>query len=108
MTTSPPPPGFEKSRATTPDDLKSLPSIGQQAVQALEQCIKSHHVAEIDYTDAEPNHRTIRFRAAYIRHNSSDHVVVWGMPEDADHWKELRLDRIRSVRDTGEVFEPTW
>jgi len=30
------------------------------------------------------------------------------MPEGAEHWEELRLDRIRSVRDTGEVFEPTW
>ncbi len=34
------------------------------------------------------------------------------VPEDAlrtaEHWEELRLDRIRSVRDTGEVFEPTW
>ena len=67
MTTGLPPPGFETGRAATPADLKSLPSIGQQAVQALEGCIKSHHVAEIDYTD-----------------------------------------RIRSLRDTGEVFEPTW
>jgi predicted DNA-binding transcriptional regulator YafY len=108
MTTSPPPPGFETSRAATPADLKSLPSTGQQAVQALEGCIKSHHVAEIDYTDAEARHSTIRLRAAYIRRNSAQHVVVWGMPEDADHWEELRLDRIRSVRDTGEVFEPTW
>jgi predicted DNA-binding transcriptional regulator YafY len=91
-----------------PADLKSLPSISQQAVQALERCIKSHHVAEIDYTDAEAGHCTIRLRAGYIRYNSAHHVVLWGMPEDADHWEELVLDRIRSVRDTGEVFEPTW
>jgi hypothetical protein len=108
MTTSPLPPGFETNRAATLADLKSLPPIGQQAVKTLEGCMKSHHVAEISSTDAEARHRTIRFRAAYIRYNSAHHVVVWGMPEGADHWEELRLDRIRSVRDTGEVFEPTW
>jgi hypothetical protein len=100
------PPNFEKSRAATPADLKSLQSIGQQAVQAREGCIKSHHVAEIDYADGEARHRTIRLRDAYIHYNSAHHVVVWGMPEYADRWEELRLERTRSVRDTGEVFEP--
>jgi hypothetical protein len=108
MTTSPPPPGFETSRAATPADLKSLPSIGQQAVEAPEAGISSHHVAEVDYTDAEVRHRIIRLRAAYIRYDSAHHLAVWGIPEGADRWEELRLDRIRSVRDTGEVFEPTW
>jgi predicted DNA-binding transcriptional regulator YafY len=108
MTTSPPPPGFETGRLATREDLKSLPAIGQQSVPVLERCIKSHHVAEIDYTDAEANHSTIRLRPAHIRFNSAHHIVVWGMPEGAEHWEELRLDRIQSVRDTGEVFEPTW
>lgn len=108
MTTSPPPPGFETSRAATPEDLKSLTSIGQQAVQALERCIAEHHIAEIDYTDAESERSHIRLRPAYIRYNHAHHIVVWGMPVGVDHWEELRFDRIHEVRDTGEVFEPTW
>jgi hypothetical protein len=40
--------------------------------------------------------------------NRVGNMVVWGVPLDADHWEELRFDRINGVQDTGEVFEPTW
>jgi len=103
-----PPPGFEETRAARPEDLSSLPSISQVAAQTLDRCIAEHHVAEIDYTDAKGERSGIRLRPAYIRYNRTQHVVVWGMPVGADHWEELRFDRIHEVRDTGEVFEPTW
>ena len=108
MPTASPPPGFEETRAPTPDDLKSLTSIGQVSVQTLERCIAEHHIAEIDYTDAESDRSRIRLRPAYIRYSHAHHIVVWGMPAGVDHWEELRFDRIHEVRDTGEVFEPTW
>lgn len=103
-----PPPGFEETRAATPEDLKSLTSISHAAVQTLERCIAEHHVAEIDYTDAKGLRSRIRLRPASIRHNRADHVVVWGMPVGIEHWEELRFDRIDGVRDSGEVFEPNW
>ena len=102
------PPGFEESRAATPEDMKSLTYIGHAAVKTLELCIAEHHVAEIDYTNAEDERSRIRLRPAFIRYNRAQHVVVWGMPAGADHWEELRFDRIHGVQDTGEVFEPTW
>src|SRR5467141_3627332 len=102
------PPDFEGSRDATPEDLKSLPAIGQQAVHVLESCIAEHHFAEIDYTTAEGRQETIRLRPAFIRYNTTHHIVVWGFPVGADHWIQLWLDRIAGVRDTGDVFEPTW
>jgi len=51
---------------------------------------------------------TIRIRPAYIRFNAASHLVVWGIPTDAEHWEELRFDRIHAVLDTGEMFKPTW
>ena len=103
-----PPPGFDETRAATAEELRSLTSIGHAAVRTLERCIAEHHVAEIDYTDAKGARTRVRLRPAYIRYNRTHHVVVWGMPASADHWEELRFDRIHEVRDTGEVFEPTW
>jgi hypothetical protein len=103
-----PPPEFEGSRDPTPKDIKSLPSISQQAVHALESCIAEHHLAEIDYRDAEGRQKLIRLRPGYIHHNTAHHIVVWGFPDDADHWIQLRLDGIAGVRDTGDVFEPAW
>jgi hypothetical protein len=100
-----PPPGFDQTRAPTAEDLRSLTSIGHAAGQTLEHRIAEHHFAEIDYTDAEGEPTRIRLRPAY---NQTHHVVVWGMPTSADHWEELRFDRIHEVQDTGEVFEPTW
>ena len=105
---TPPPPGFERSRALTPEQLLALPGPSQEAIQTLERCIESRHVAGVDYTDAAGDESTIRIRPAYIRHNSAGHLVLWGIPTDRDHWEELRLDRIRSARDTGEEFTPTW
>ena len=102
------PPGFEEGRDPTPEDLESLPAIALDAVHVLERCMVKHHIAEVDY--AEPNERpeTIRVRPAFIRTSKAQNVVAWCMPIGADHWIELRLDRIRDVRDTGEVFQPSW
>jgi hypothetical protein len=103
-----PPPGFEESREATPAELDSLPSIGHVAVHVLEACIAEHHVAEIEYTEPDGSRKAIRLRPAFIRYNRAHHVVVWGFPDAGDNWIELRLDRIHGVRDTGDVFEPTW
>ena len=108
MPASSPPPELEQGRAITPEDLKSLPAISQRAVQVLESCIAQHHIAAIDYQDPDERRTTIRIRPAFIKTSRAHNVVVWGIPAGADHWIELRLDRIGDVRDTGEVFEPTW
>ena len=42
----------------------------------------------------------VQIRNSIAWQYSAHQVVVWGMPEDAGHWEELRLDRIRSVRDS--------
>jgi hypothetical protein len=88
-----------------PDERRTLPDISRDA---LDQCIESRHIADVDYTDAASKSSTIRFRPAYVRYNSAHHLVVWGMPIYADHWEELRLDRIHSVLDTGAPFTPSW
>jgi predicted DNA-binding transcriptional regulator YafY len=85
-----------------------LSGSSHEAAHVLEGCLAEHHVAEVDYTDADGHRSTIRIRPAFIRHNSAGHVVLWGIPMDRDDWEELRLDRIHSVRDTGEAFSPTW
>ncbi len=103
-----PPPGFEESRDATAAELESLPSISHSAVHVLESCIAEHHVAEVDYTDPDGSRKTIRLRPAFIRYSRAHHIVLWGFPEGADHWIELRLDRIGRVHDTGDVFEPSW
>jgi hypothetical protein len=102
------PPGFEDSRPATTTELDSLPAITHTAVHELERCIEEHHVADVDYTDANGKSSTIAFRPAYIRYNRAGNLVVWGMPVGVEHWEELRFDRIEAVRDSGEVFEPTW
>ena len=102
------PPGFEGSREVTPEDLESLLAITQDAVHTLERCIAEHHVADIDYKEPQESEEKIRLRPAFIKTSTAGNIVVWGMPPDANHWMELRLDRIRGVRDTGDVFEPTW
>jgi hypothetical protein len=108
MAVSPKPPGFETSRAPTPDELRALPTIANQAVAVLERCIADHHVAEVDYREPQEDQESIRFRPAFIRTSTAHNIVVWGIPEGANHWMELRLDRITGVRDTGDVFQPTW
>jgi hypothetical protein len=102
------PPGFEGSRDATPEDLESLPSITLEAVHVLERCMAEHHIAEVDYTEPDDQPETIRIRPAFIRTSKAHNLVAWGFPVGADHWIELRLDRIRDVRDTGEVFQPSW
>ena len=103
-----PPPGFEESREPTPEDLEGLPAVALGAVQVLERCMVEHHVAEVDYTEPDERQETIRIRPAFIRYSNAHNLVAWGFPVGADHWIELRLDRIRDVRDTGEVFQPRW
>ena len=105
---TPPPPGFENSRPASPDDLHALPQPSHAAAHTLEQCIASHHVAEVDYTDEAGHRSTITIKPAFIRFSTAGHVVLWGIPTNAEHWEELRLDRINSVRDTGKEFTPTW
>jgi WYL domain-containing protein len=102
------PPEYEDSRDATPEELASLPTITRTNVHTLESCIAKHHVADVEYTDAEHRHSQIRLRPAFIRYNKAHHIVVWGFPVSADHWIELRLDRIGRVRDTGKAFEPAW
>ena len=108
MPGTPPPPGFEESRPVTPDELRELPGPSQDAIHTLERCIASHHVVDVDYTDAAAHKSTIRIRPGYIRHNIAQHLVRWGIPVDKEHWEELRFDRMQAVRDTGEGFTPTW
>ncbi len=108
MQRNPPPHGFETGRPPTPDELRSLPEASHEAIKTLERCITLHHVAEVDYTDASGQRRKIRIRPASIRYNVAEHLVVWGIPTDEEHWEELRFDRIHAVRDTGEGFTPTW
>jgi hypothetical protein len=102
------PADFEGSRDATAQDLKSLPSISLDAVHVLERCMAEHHVAEVDYSEPDENQATIRIRPAFIRTSKAHNLVAWAFPVGADHWIELRLDRIRAVRDTGEVFQPSW
>ena len=102
------PPGFEEGRDPTPEDLESLPAITLDAVHVLERCMAEHHIAEIDYTEPDDRPATIRIRPAFIRTSKARNLVAWGFPVGADHWIDLRLDRIRDVRDTGEVFQPRW
>ncbi|SRR6266550_5212494 len=108
MTLNSSPPGFEGSRDLTPQDFQSLPSITLEAVRVLERCMAEHHIAEVDYTEPDERLETIRIRPAFIRYSKAHNLVAWGFPVGADHWIELRLDRIRGVRDTGEVFQPSW
>jgi hypothetical protein len=105
---TPPPPGFENSPAPTAEQLKAQNWISQDDLERLQRCIDKRHIAAIDYTDAKGLRSKILIRPVYIRMNSVGNMVVWGVPLDADHWEELRFDRINGVQDTGEVFEPTW
>src|SRR5438105_12614844 len=108
MAPSSPPPKFEESRDLTPQDLKSLPSITLDAVHVLERCMVEHHIAEVDFTEPDERQETLRIRPAFIRTSKAQNLVAWAFPVAADHWIELRLDRIRAVHDTGEVFQPSW
>ena len=103
-----PPPDFEETRDTTAEDLESVPDIKLEAVHVLERCMAEHHIAEVDYTEPDDRPATIRVRPAFIRTSKAHNLVAWGFPVGADHWIDLRLDRIRDVRDTGEVFQPSW
>jgi len=107
VTIDPLPAEFETSREPSAEQMSAQSVLRPEELHALERCIAEHHVAEIDYTDAGGKRSTIRIRPAYIRYNSAEHLVLWGIP-DAGHWEELRLDRMHSVRDTGEEFTPTW
>jgi hypothetical protein len=102
------PPGFEESRDATERDYESVPSINLDAVHVLERCMTEHHIAEVDYAEPDEGPKTIRVRPAFIRTSRAHNLVAWCFPAGADHWIELRLDRIRAARDTGEVFQPSW
>ena len=105
---TPPPPGFEKTAPATAEQLELLPKISLDALALLRPFIEADHIAAIDYTDAGGHRSTILIRPGYIRSNSANNIVVWGIPTNAEHWEELRFDRINGVRDTGDVFKPTW
>src|SRR5947199_10266000 len=102
------PPDFEETRDTTAEDLESVPDINLEAVHVLERCMAEHHVAEVDYIEPDESQATIRIRPAFIRTSQAHNLVAWGYPIGSDHWIELRLDRIRAARDTGEPFQPSW
>ena len=102
------PPTFNESRTPTATELDALRAISREALATLERCIETHHVAEVDYTDAHGHRSTIHLQPAFVRTNIAHHVVVWGIPIGEDHWEELRFDRFHAVRDSGEVFKPNW
>ncbi len=108
MATSPLPPELDQGRAPTPDELRDLPGAKQEAIQAVERCIATRHVVELDYTDAHGVRSLIRTRPGYIRHNTAKHIILWGIREGREHWEEYWLDRIHAARDTGEEFTPSW
>lgn len=97
-----------EGRPASTDDLTALSSADPAGIQALEACIKVHHVAENDYVEATGETDRLTVRPAFFRFNKSDHLVLWWMPVGEDHWHELLVDGIRAVRDTGEVFTPGW
>src|SRR5436309_3415437 len=102
-----PPEGFDKSRPPSAEEMTAQSALSHADLHTLERCIAEHHEVEIDYTDAKGVRSTIRMRPAFIRHSASDHLVLWGIPDEG-HWEELRLDRMHSVRDTGQEFSPSW
>ncbi len=108
MASSPPSPELDQGWAPTPDELRDLPGANEEAIQAVERCIATHHVVELDYTDAHGLRSLIRARPGYIRYNTANHIVLWGIREGREHWEEYRLDRIHAARDTGEEFTPSW
>ena len=89
-------------------DLASLTPTNLDAVHVIEQCIATRHVVELDYIDAHGVEEQLLAQPGFIRMSSSDHVVLWAIPVDGDHWESLRLDRVRSARDTGKEFVPSW
>src|SRR2546423_15293305 len=99
------PPDFEETRDTTAQDLESVPEINLEAVHMLERCMAEHHIAEVDYTEPDERQETIRIRPAFIRTSKAHNLVAWGYPIGADHWLELRLDRVPPGRATGEGFQ---
>ena len=88
--------------------MQALRSSDPVATKTLEECIKDHHIADIEYVEATGERDRVRIRPAFIRFNRSEHLVIWGMPVGADHWEELLLDGVVAVTDTGEVFTPGW
>ncbi|HEY8736617.1 MAG TPA: hypothetical protein VIO62_06185 [Candidatus Dormibacteraeota bacterium] len=97
-----------KSLVPTESDLASLGSVNLDAVHVVERCIGTHHVVELDHIDEESVERSLLEQPAFIRTSSAHHVVLWAIPVGMDHWEELRLDRVRAARDTGEEFVPSW
>jgi hypothetical protein len=97
-----------KSSVPTDTDLASLESANLDAVHVVERCIVTHHVVELDYVDEEGVERLLLEQPGFIRTSSAHHVVLWAIPVGVDHWEELRLDRVRAARDTGEEFVPSW
>jgi len=96
------------SPSANADHLRALTEPSHEAIQTLERCIASHHVVDVDYTDAAGHNSTIRIQPALIRVNSTKHVVLWGIATDESNWEQLWLERIRDVLDTGEEFTPSW
>jgi hypothetical protein len=102
-----PPEEFDTSRQPSEEQMVEQRALSHGDVQTLERCIAGHHEVELDYTDAHDKRGTIRMRPAFIRYSAAEHLVLWGIPDEG-HWEELRLDRIHSVRDTGQEFSPSW
>ena len=94
-----------------PVEASEYSVLGPEALEALhviEACIRSHHMALVDYTDESGARETLRVRPAFVRTNPSGHLVLWCMPAGLDEWRELRLDRLHGAKDTGEEFTPAW
>ncbi len=102
-----PPEEFDKSRPPSEEQMRAQGALSHEDLHTLERCIAEHHEVELDYTDAKGTRSTIRMRPAFIRYSAAEHLVLWGIPDEG-HWEELRLDRIHSVRDTGQEFSRTW
>ncbi len=95
-------------RDVEPRELEALGVESQAAIHVLEDCLRSHHVADVAYVDERGEGETPTVRPAFIRTNKAGHVVLWCMPVGVDEWRELRLDGVRGATDTGQEFTPAW
>ena len=103
----PPPEDLSSSREPTAAELHSARD-ASPAVRAIEAGVAAHHVLVLDYVDEAGREEQLTVWPAFIRASSAGHVVLWAVSPQMGHWVQLRLDRVRGARATGESFEPSW
>jgi predicted DNA-binding transcriptional regulator YafY len=85
--------------------------VGESAdpgLRSVAESIRTHHRLIVDYVDAKGEELKLTVDPYKIFRNSAGHLVAWVWRVDKAHWEQLRADRIKSVVDSGEVFEPVW